>query len=166
MIAALWMVAFVFLMLGLAFMLAGRTLRRRVGLGGGKTVSLDRVTLTSRRSGLTGRPDRLIRAGGVIIPEEWKSASKLRPSHRAQMGVYFLLIEEAYRVKPPYGVVVTGDGQRHRIENDANLRAWVLELAQRIREARADLQAPISVEPKPGQCRPCGMRDQCGQARC
>lgn len=91
--------------------------------------------------------------------------TKMRPVHRAQLEVYFLLIEEAYRVKPPYGVVVTGDGQRHRIENDANLRAWVLDLAQRIRGAGAELLAPISVEPNPGQCRPCGMRDQCGQAR-
>ncbi len=45
----------------------------RRGLGIGKTVSLDRVTLTSRRMGLTGRPDRLIKTDGTIIPEEWKS---------------------------------------------------------------------------------------------
>ena len=61
------------LLLGLWLMLAGRGMRRRRGLGGGKTVSLDRVTLTSRRLGLTGRPDRLIKADGTIIPEEWKS---------------------------------------------------------------------------------------------
>jgi hypothetical protein len=34
-------------------------MRQRRGLGGGKTVSLDRVTLTSRRLGLTSRPDWL-----------------------------------------------------------------------------------------------------------
>src|SRR4051812_49069312 len=53
------------LLLGLLLMLAGRRLRRRRGLGEGRTVSLDRVTLTSRRLGLTGRPDRLIRQDGV-----------------------------------------------------------------------------------------------------
>ena len=42
------------LLLGLWLMLAGRGMRRRRGLGGGKTVSLDRVTLTSRAAG----PDR------------------------------------------------------------------------------------------------------------
>lgn len=63
-------------------------------LGAGKTVSLDRVTLPSRRLGLTGRPDRLVKSGGVVISEEWKSSRRLRDSHRAQLGIYFLLIED------------------------------------------------------------------------
>jgi CRISPR-associated exonuclease Cas4 len=61
------------LLLGLWLMLAGRGMRQRRGLGGGKTVSLDRVTLTSRRLGLTGRPDRLIKTEGTVIVEEWSS---------------------------------------------------------------------------------------------
>ena len=89
------------LLVGLWLMLAGRGMRRRRGLGGGKTVSLDRVTLTSHRLGLTGRPDRLIKGDGSIIVEEWKSARTLRPWHRAQMGGYFLLIEEELRVRAP-----------------------------------------------------------------
>ena len=153
------------MLLGLVLVLGGRGMRRRRGLGGGRTVALDNVTLTSRRYGLTGRPDRLIREGETVIPEEWKSARQLRGWHRAQMGVYFLLIEEELGVRPPHGVVVLGDGTRHRIENDALLRAWVLGLAGRIREARKNVTVPIPVTPKPGQCRPCGMREHCGQAR-
>ena len=76
----------------------------------GRTVALDNVTLDSRRYGLTGRVDRLIRTGGTMIPEEWKSARVLRPWHRAQMGVYFLLIEDQLNVRPPHGFIVTGDG--------------------------------------------------------
>ena len=38
------------LLLGLWLVLAGRGMRQRRGLGGGRTVSLDRVTLTSRRA--------------------------------------------------------------------------------------------------------------------
>jgi CRISPR-associated exonuclease Cas4 len=63
------------LLLGLWLMLAGRGMRQRRGLRGGKTVSFNRVTLTSYRLSLTGRPDRLIKANGTIIPEEWKSWS-------------------------------------------------------------------------------------------
>ena len=63
------------LLLGLWLVGAGRGLRRRRGLGGGKTVSLDRVTLTSVRLGLTGRPDRLFKAEGTLIVEEWNSWS-------------------------------------------------------------------------------------------
>jgi CRISPR-associated exonuclease Cas4 len=157
--------AFLALLLGLWLMLAGRGMRRRRGLGGGKTVSLDKVTLTSHRLGLTGRPDRLIKADGSIIVEEWKSARKLRPWHRAQMGCYFLLVEEELRIRPSHGFIVCGDGTRHRIDNTDALRAWVLDLAGQIRAARAVVNQPIPVNPVPGQCRPCGMRGHCGQAR-
>jgi CRISPR-associated exonuclease Cas4 len=153
------------LLLGLGLMLLGRGVRRRRGLGGGETVSLDRVTLTSRRLGLTGRPDRLIKGGGTVIVEEWKSSRFLRPGHQAQMGVYFLLIEDQLGVRPPHGFVVCGDGTRHRIENTGELRAWVLDMAGQIRAARAAVAVPIPVDPPPGQCRACGQRGNCGQAR-
>jgi CRISPR-associated exonuclease Cas4 len=152
-------------LLGLWLMLVGRGMRQRRGLGGGKTVSLDRVTLTSRRLGLTGRPDRLIKADGTIIVEEWKSARTLRPWHRAQMGCYFLLIEEELRIRPSHGFIVRGDDTRHRIDNTEELRAWVLELAGQIRAARGVVAQPIPVDPVAGQCRRCGMLGHCGQAR-
>jgi CRISPR-associated exonuclease Cas4 len=167
MVPAVWiaLAAFLALLLGLWLMLAGQGIRRRRGLGGGKTVSLDRVTLTSHRLGLTGRPDRLIKENGSIIVEEWKSARRVWPNHRAQMGVYFLLVEEQLRIHPTHGFIVSGDGSRHRIENTDDLRAWVLSLAAEIRAARAAVDQPILVEPPPGQCRSCGQRKNCGQAR-
>jgi CRISPR/Cas system-associated exonuclease Cas4 (RecB family) len=160
-----WIAEAVALLLGLLLMLAGRFLRRRQGLGQGRTVALDNVTLSSCRLGLTGRVDRLIREGGALIPEEWKSARVLRTHHRAQLGGYFLLVEEELRVRPPHGFVVLGDGTRHRVENTEELRAWVLEMAARICAARAEVTRPIPESPRPGQCRPCGMRRHCSQAR-
>jgi CRISPR-associated exonuclease Cas4 len=153
------------LLLGLWLMLAGRGMRQRRGLGGGKTVSLDRVTLTSHRLGLTGRPDRLMKADGSIIVEEWKSGRSVRDSHRAQLGVYFLLVEEELRIRPSYGFIVLGDGTRHRIDNTEELRAWVLDIADQILAARKVVTAPIPVNPTPGQCRSCSQRRNCGQAR-
>jgi len=153
------------LLLGLLLALAGRWLRHQQGLGAGRTLALDNVTLVSRRLGLAGRPDRLVKRDGVLIPEEWKSARVLRPHHRVQMGVYLLLIEEQFRQRPAYGVLVLGDGTRHRIDNTEELRAWVLALAARIRAARAALSRPIAVNPWPSQCRACGMRSHCTQAR-
>jgi CRISPR-associated exonuclease Cas4 len=153
------------LLLGLWLVLAGLGIRQRRGLGSGKTVSLDRVTLTSRSLGLTGRPDRLIKTDGTIIIEEWKSSRQVRPWHRAQMGCYFLLVEEELRIRPSHGFIVCGDGSRHRIENSNELRAWVLEMAGQIRVAKAAVGQPISVNPVHGQCPPCGVRGHCGQAR-
>ena len=162
-----WLAALAFLglFLGLWLMLAGRGMRRTRGLGVGRTVSLDKITLTSRRLGLTGRPDRLIQSGGTLIIEEWKSSRSLQPWHGAQMGVYFLLAEEHFRVRPSHGFLVTGDGKRHRIDNDERLRAWVLGMAVAIRARRAAIDQPIPVNPPAWQCRPCGMRGHCRQAR-
>ena len=143
------------LLLGLVLILGGRGMRRRRGLAEGKTVALDNVTLTSRRYGLTGRPDRLIREGGMVIPEEWKESLRVWPSHLAQLGVYFVLIEDQLGVQPTHGFIVLSNGTRHRVDNDDKLRNWVLDLAGRIREARKSVDMEITVNPQPGQCRPC-----------
>ena len=66
------------------------------------------MTLTSRRLGLVGRPDRLVKSGGLVVAEEWKSSRSPRAWHRAQLGVYFLLLEEETGVRPTYGVLVCG----------------------------------------------------------
>ena len=150
------------LIIGLALVLRGRGMRSRRGLGPGKTLDLDSRNLYSRRYGLAGRPDRVIEGG---IPEEWKSALRLHDSHRAQMAVYFILLEEGTGVRPTHGFIVTGDGTRHRVENTDELQAWVLEVADQIRAARRQTAEMIPVNPRPGQCRSCGQRENCGQAR-
>ena len=43
---------------GLLLIFGGRGMRRRLGLGRGRTVALDNVTLTSRQYGPTGLVDR------------------------------------------------------------------------------------------------------------
>jgi hypothetical protein len=91
-------------------------------------------------------------------PRSPKSILKLRLPHRAQMGVYFLLDEQRFGVRPPYGNVVLRDGTRFRVENDEKLQAWVLDLDEQIRAARSRVAETILVSPKPGQCRPCGQK--------
>jgi CRISPR-associated exonuclease Cas4 len=72
---AVWIVlgAVLALVLGLLLILGGQRMRRRRGLGGGMTLALDDRTLTSRRLSLTGRPDRIVKAGNTVVPEEWSS---------------------------------------------------------------------------------------------
>ncbi len=43
--------------------------------------------------------------------------------------------------------------------------AWVLDVAGRIRASRMIIEEPIPANPRPGQCRPCGMREHCDQAQ-
>ena len=107
-----------------AHRIVGRWSRRQraaLGVMGATIVSADdsrraASTLKSRRLGLVGRPDHLLRSNGVLIPVEQKpSARKLHASHILQVAAQCLLIEEIYKVRPPYGVVVLAGGVQERV---------------------------------------------------
>lgn len=164
MIARLFAAAVVLGLLGLLLVVLSKRGRTVRGLGSGETVALDDVTLFSERLGLVGRPDRIVRQGGSLIPEEWKSAKKVNHGHRLQLGAYFLLIEEAYGERPPFGVVVLGDGSRVQVENTDALRSEVHAIAEKIRERRRAIGDEIPVGQPAWKCRVCGQRGNCGQA--
>jgi CRISPR-associated exonuclease Cas4 len=157
-------VALVLLLLGIALVVVTSRRRWGRGLGPGETVALDDETLFSSRLKLVGRPDRLVRTDEGLIPEEWKPSKRVYPSHRAQLGAYFLLVEEEYGERPPYGVVVLGDGSRVRVENTEALRSEVLAVAAKIREHRRKIAAEIPVSQPAWKCRGCGQRGNCRQA--
>src|SRR3954449_4834202 len=157
-------VAVVLGLLGLLLVVLSKRGRWLRGLGSGETVALDNVTLFSKRLKLVGRPDRIVRQAGSLIPEEWKSAKKVSHGHRLQLGAYFLLIEEKYRERPPFGVVVLGDGSRVEVENTDALRSEVLSIAEKIRERRRVIGEEIPVRQPAWKCRVCGQRGNCGQA--
>lgn len=165
MIVRLFGVAAVLGLLGLALVVLSKRGRGLRGLGAGGTVALDDETLFSERLKLVGRPDRIVRQDGSLIPEEWKSSKKVSHGHRLQLGTYFLLIEEAYGERPPFGVVVLGDGSRVEVENTEALQEEVLAIAGKIREHRARLSSEIPVGQPAWKCRICGQRTNCGQAR-
>jgi hypothetical protein len=150
-------------LLGLTLVVLFGHARRGRGLSDGRTESLDDLTLYSERLKLTGRPDRIVRAGERLIPEEWKSAKRVSEGHRLQVGTYFLLIEEQYGVRPPFGVVVLGDGRRVEVKNPERLRSKVLAIAEEIRERRRALREEIPVRQPAAKCRVCGQRGNCGR---
>src|SRR4051794_4482868 len=161
------------LSLGLVVLLVGallvwwalRSLEGR-GLGSGETVALDDLVLYSERLLLVGRPDRIERRGDNLIPEEWKpSAKRVYPGHRLQLGAYFLLIEEEFGVRPPFGVAVIRDGERVEVENTEGLRLEVLAIAEKIREHRRNIEQDIRVRAVAAKCRACGQRQNCRQAK-
>lgn len=129
-----------------------------------EVLSRDQTLLSSPSLGLSGRPDRLIRLkNGAVIPVEKKSSKRLYDSHRVQMGAYLLLVEEAYGVRPPFGIMVLGDGRETTIANTGRLRRWTLKIADDIRAQRADASRPARVRATPGQCWSCAVRDHCTQ---
>lgn len=149
---------------GLWLLWASARKRVTVGLGSGNTVALDDLMLYSERLKLVGRPDRIERVGEWYIPEEWKSSKRVNHGHRLQLATYFLLIEDAYGVRPPHGFVVLVDGRRVKVQNTPELRVEVLHIAERIREHREKLMEEIPVRHPAAKCRACSQRGNCKQA--
>jgi CRISPR-associated exonuclease Cas4 len=152
-------------LLGVILAVLASWARIACGLGHGETVTLDDVTLHSESLGLVGRPDRVVKRGDSLIPEEWKSSRRVEPWHVVQLATYFLLIEERYGVRPAHGFIVLGDGTRKRIANTKEIRDRVIEIASEIREARRRIEGTIPVSPPRWQCRVCGVRSRCRQSR-
>ncbi len=131
------------LVIGIVLMLYGRRVRETHGMIDAPTLDIDTETLRSRRLGLAARPDTVVREGDIQIPVELKSAKRVYPNHLVQLGVQLILIEEVHGKRPTHGYFVTGDGERHRVENTDELRAWVLKEAEELRQAKGKLRGEI-----------------------
>lgn len=118
-------------------------------------------TLRSRRYGLVGRPDQLVRVGGLLIPVEHKpTAWRLQPSHVLQVAAQCLLVQDVYGVRPPYGLVVLAGGTRQRVEFSPPLEQRLLATMAQMRTFLYASEAP---EPRwiSRKCRACGFRETC-----
>ncbi len=67
-------------------------------------------------------------------------------------------------MRPPFGVVVLGDGSRVEVKNTEGLRSEVLGIAEKIREHRRTIREEIPVRQPAAKCRVCGQRVNCEQA--
>ena len=143
-----------------------RSERAQVGLSSGTIETTDdsaegAPTLRSRRYGLVGRPDQLIRVGNALIPVEQKpTARRLHQSHILQVAAQCLLVQDVYRIRPPYGIVVLAGGWQHQVEFSPALELRLLDTMARM---RAMLDATVAPEPfwAERKCRGCAFRHAC-----
>lgn len=152
-----------------------RRLQAATGLPGGEVVYSDTgppeqvdAPLLSRRYGLVGRPDYLVRVGTggreTFVPVEVKSGR--RPAspaegHILQLATYCLLVEDVYKKRPAYGLLRYADATL-KIPFTDELRGAVLASADAIRRARRAPQMDRS-HSEPRRCRACGYREACGE---
>jgi CRISPR-associated exonuclease Cas4 len=173
-----WLLLPIFIMLvGFWLLRRGRHAYEETGLPPGDMIYSDtgawqkvEKSLLNRQYGLVGKPDYLVqiteKGRAFTIPVEVKSA-KRPPSphagHILQLGAYCLLVEEAYRRTPPYGLLHYADATL-RIEFTAALRREVLAAAEAIRR---DLQARNVKRShhEQSRCRFCGYQHGCGDQR-
>lgn len=167
--------AILILLLGVILWRGGLRARQATGLPMGEVVYTDTGAweqvpepLLSRRYGLVGKPDYLVRvrAGSqtTLVPVEVKS--RRRPSitpdgHILQLATYCLLVEDVHKVRPAYGLLHYADATL-QIPYTDELRRAVLEIADAIRRARTapDLHRDHD---DPARCRSCGYAHACGE---
>jgi CRISPR-associated exonuclease Cas4 len=143
-----------------------RNERAQIGLRSGAIEATDdsaerAPTLRSRRYGLVGRPDQLVRIGNALIPVEQKpKARRLHQSHVLQVAAQCLLVQEVYGIRPPYGIVVLAGGFRHQVEFSPALELRLLDTMARMR-AMLDASAPPEPVWVEGKCRACAFRHTC-----
>jgi len=170
----LWGIVLILLGVGLFLLLRGRRRWQQTGLPAGEVVYSDtgqwekqEQPLTSRRYGLVGRPDYLVRVleNGQTVPIPVEVKSRRRPaeayaSHILQLAAYCLLVEDVLKVRPPYGLLRYADATL-RIDYSDELRGLVLAAADGVRSARS---APnVGREHQDAnRCRNCGYRRACG----
>jgi CRISPR-associated exonuclease Cas4 len=163
------MLVLVLLLVLLVRALLARSMRRRevaLGVETRTIVAADdsRIgapTLRSARFRIVGRPDHLVRSGGVIIPIEQKPhARQLHDSHVLQVAAQCLLVQEVYGQRPPYGIVVLADGHKQVVPFTPALERRLLATMHEMRTIIASRREPGRrwVEHK---CASCGFQRVC-----
>ncbi len=122
--------------------------------------------LLSRRHGLVGKPDALVRLpSGEVIPVERKRRNAPRQPYDADLAqatVYCILVEEAYGRTPPFMRVQYADRSFDEPYTPARKQS-VLLAAEQIRRARrlATVNRSHAIA---GKCRGCSQRQNCDQS--
>jgi len=119
-------------------------------------------TLRSEKYELSGRPDYIVRRHDHYIPVELKTGrtpDTPHDSHLMQLGVYCLLVEENYGIRPPHGVLQYS-GRTFEVPFTDEFRDRVLETTLRMR--LSDMTGVVHRNhERPGKCRGCSRRDLC-----
>ena len=158
------------LLAALALFLKRRYHRRRAALPTGTLVSSDNLeqpcpVLFSKRYGLKGKPDAILRTPTGLAPIERKRSSSPRRPHDSdviQAAAYCLLIEDNYGETPLF-MRIDYSGTWFDVPFTEKHRQWVLQVSERLRAARTKDTCSRSHN-MPAKCRSCAQRPNCNQA--
>ena len=167
--------AVVLLVLAGAALIGGLRIRARTGLPWAPIIANDASAgrigrsvdqpLTTRRHGLSGKPDYIIEQGGRQIPVEVKPgryAAQPYDSDLMQLAAYCLLIEETSGHAPPYGILRYAEVS-FRLPDTATVRAELLTILDEMREL-LDAEDAERSHNNVRRCTGCGFAAQCEES--
>jgi CRISPR-associated exonuclease Cas4 len=117
---------------------------------------------TSKRYGLSGRPDFVLLVGDEHVPVELKTGRVPRGplfSHILQVAAYCVLLEEEFGKPPPHGIIRYGQVE-NEVEYDEGLKELVLNKIAEMRRLMKTGNAHRNHN-KPGKCKNCSRRAVC-----
>lgn len=134
---------------------------RGYGLDAGER--LLNLSLPSRRLGLVGRPDLLIRTRTADYPVEFKhTQGGVAANHRLQLVAYGLLVEDQFgRVVDRGFVYLLPNDTVEAVEFGQERRQEVLAALAAVRESATAERMPPPT-PVRARCMDCGYRNYCG----
>jgi CRISPR-associated exonuclease Cas4 len=157
---------------GLVLLWLASRRRKELGLPAGRIIYADtsawgevQEPLYDRALGLTGRPDYLVQKGKYTIPVEVKSSQVSHApydSHIFQLAAYCLLVESAYGMRPPYGILHYPN-RTYAIDYTRQLETSLLDLLEEIRSQERSKEVNRSHD-QAARCARCGFRSICDQA--
>lgn len=150
------------------FWLGGRQ-QKQAGLPGGRIVYSDSKTwgvpekpFFDALSGLTGKPDYVIKHGERLLPVEVKSAfAPVEPyeSHILQLMSYCYLIERSTGQRPPYGILRYRN-RTFAIDFTRERENHLLDTLDEMRRIESRGKAMRSHD-DPARCARCGYAKEC-----
>jgi CRISPR-associated exonuclease Cas4 len=166
------LIAAVLILAAVYLLVRSRDQRRIGGLPDGELVYNDSLAgncpvLVSRRYGLKGKPDAVVRTeSGDLIPVERKKTLAPRrgpyDGDLMQAAVYCILVEEESGRTPPFMRIQYADKWFDEPYTPERKR-WVLETCARLRQARCQNACHRSHRIA-AKCRNCGQRGNCSEA--
>lgn len=167
----MYLIGFLFLLGAALLWISGRQ-RRATGLPAGRVVYRDHnewgkieTPLYDPTFNLTGKPDYLVENSDGIIPVEVKSSRlKSTPydSHIYQLAAYCLLIEQAFSIKPAYGILSYAN-QDVAVDYTPELENRLIDTIREMR-SKSRLRNIDRSHQSPPRCRGCGFNSLCDQA--
>jgi CRISPR-associated exonuclease Cas4 len=148
-----------------------RRLRLGTGMPGGRVIYTDTRAwrecpkpLYASHVNLAGKPDYLVKKWKYVLPVEVKSSpapSEPYRSHVLQLAAYCLLVEAAYGMRPPYGLIRYPD-RTFAVDYTPMLEDELLDTLEWMREDLREGEADRNHN-DPARCRPCVYAAYCDQ---
>lgn len=167
----LYLIGFLILLGLLLLWISGRQ-RNATGLPAGRVIYSDHsewgkieTPLYDPIFNLTGKPDYLVESSDGIIPVEVKSSRlKSAPydSHIYQLAAYCLLIEQAFSIRPRFGIL-NYPNQDIAVDYSPELEQSVIDIIREMhsRSLRKNINRSHQ---SASRCRGCGFTSICDQA--